>query len=109
MNRLVVVLALALASSAALAQPLPAEIVPDSSSQQALAAERDGKMREAIRLYTQLARKGDGKAALRIAEIYEKGLGDVGRDETEAAKWYNAARVLGQPPLIGDFPTPRPR
>ena len=99
MHRRSLVLALLLASSGVLAQP-------ESLYQQAVNAERDGKMPQAIRLYEQAARGGEGKAAFRLGEIYDKGLGGVQADYQQALKWYNAARVLGQPPLIGDFPKP---
>lgn len=72
--------------------------------QQAVSAERSGKMQDAIGLYMQAARSGEGKAAFRLGEIYEKGLGGVLADRQQALKWYNAARVLGYPPMVGDFP-----
>ena len=48
-----------------------------------------------VRALTAKARSGDGKAALRLAEIYDKGLG-VPRNYAESLKWYNAARILGE-------------
>jgi len=101
MKRVALTLALLLAGAAVLAQP--------SLYQQAATAERDGKMQDAIGLYTQAARSGDGKAAFRLGEIYEKGLGAVRADYQASLKWFNAARTLGYPPLIGDFPKPPPR
>src|SRR5687768_14460690 len=108
MDRLAFVLALLLASAVALAQPLPSEIAPPSFYEQATGFERDSKMQDAVRLYIQAARGGSGKAAFRLGEIYEKGLGGVPADYQQSLRWFNAARVLGYPPLIGDFP-PRPR
>ena len=96
MDRLAIVLALLLASASALAQPTLYE--------QALAAERAGKAKEAVELYVQAARKGSGRAAHRLGQIYEKGLGTVRADYQESLKWYNAARTLGYPPQTGDFP-----
>ena len=72
--------------------------------EQAAAAERAGKMREAVLLYAEAARSGDGKAAHRLGEIYEKGVGGQERNPDLALRWYNAARTLGYPPLVGDFP-----
>ena len=57
-----------------------------------------------LQAYAEAAKKGDGKAAYQLAEIYDKGLGGVKRDPELAHKWYNAARNLGYPPLVGDFP-----
>ena len=98
MERVALILALLFAGAAVVAQP--------SSYQQAAAAERDGKMQDAVALYTQAARGGNGKAAFRLGEIYEKGLGGVPTDYQQSLRWFNAARVLGYPPLIGDFPPP---
>jgi len=102
MGRFALVLALLLAGTAVLGQP-------DSLYQQALGAERDGKAREAVQLYERAARAGEGRAAYRLGEIYDKGIPGVSRDYAQALKWYNAARVLGYPPLTGDFPNPKPR
>jgi hypothetical protein len=67
-------------------------------------------MQQAMRLYVRAARAGEPKAATRLAEIYDKGIGGVERDYAQALKWRNAERALGGgPPLIGDFPNPRPR
>src|SRR5688500_15717417 len=102
MDRLAFVLALLLASAVALAQPLP------SIHGLATGFESDSNMQDAVRLYVQAASVGSVKAAFRLGEIYEKGLGGVPPDYQHALRWFNAARVLGYPPLIGDFP-PRPR
>jgi TPR repeat protein len=109
MDRRSLVLALLLASGLAAAQPFPAETSPPSVPlyEQAANAERDGDMQAAIKLYVRAARMGEGKAAGRLGEIYGQGIGGVPRDEVESAKWHNAARVLGHPPLIGDFPQRR--
>ena len=64
--------------------------------QQASALEKEGKGNEAVRAYTRAARAGNGKAAKRLGEIYDKGLVGVSRDYAESLKWYNAARVLGE-------------
>ena len=73
--------------------------------EQAAELEGTGKMREAVLAYTKAARSGDGKAAYRLGEIYDRGIGGIKRDYAEAQKWYNAARTLGgRTPLIGDFP-----
>jgi eukaryotic-like serine/threonine-protein kinase len=64
--------------------------------QQAAALEADGNGKEAVKLYTRAARSGNGKAAKRLGEIYDKGLAGIPRDYAESLKWYNAARVLGE-------------
>jgi serine/threonine-protein kinase len=64
--------------------------------QQAAAKESEGDNRAAVKLYTQAARAGSGKAAKRLGDIYTKGVDGVPRDYAESLKWYNAARVLGE-------------
>ena len=64
--------------------------------QEAEALEGQGNGKEAVKLYTRAARQGNGKAAKRLGEIYDKGLIGVPRDYAESLKWYNAARVLGE-------------
>jgi eukaryotic-like serine/threonine-protein kinase len=63
---------------------------------QAASLEQEGKGRDAVKMYTQAARSGSGKAAKRLGEIYDKGLVGISRDYAESLKWYNAARVLGE-------------
>lgn len=63
---------------------------------QASALEEQGKGNDAVKLYVRSARSGNGKAAKRLGEIYDKGLVGVSRDYAESLKWYNAARVLGE-------------
>jgi serine/threonine protein kinase len=58
--------------------------------------EQDGKGRDAVKKYMQAAKTGNGKAAKRLGEIYDKGLVGIPRDYAESLKWYNAARVLGE-------------
>jgi len=64
--------------------------------QQAETLEGQGNGKEAVKAYTRAARQGNGKAAKRLGEIYDKGLIGVPRDYAESLKWYNAARVLGE-------------
>jgi serine/threonine protein kinase len=64
--------------------------------QQALADENGGKVKEAIRLYRRAARGGNGKAAKRLGEIYDKGIPGVSRDYAESLQWYETARQLGE-------------
>ncbi len=76
-----------------------ASAVPMSAQQlfdPAQALEGEGKGGEAVKLYVRAARSGSGKAALRLGEIYDKGIAGVSRDYAESLKWYNAARVLGE-------------
>jgi eukaryotic-like serine/threonine-protein kinase len=64
--------------------------------EQASALEQQGKGNDAVKLYVRAARSGNGKAAKRLGDIYDKGLAGVPRDYAESLKWYNAARVLGE-------------
>jgi hypothetical protein len=68
----------------------------DALFSQAASLEQEGKGRDAVKMYTQAARSGNGKAAKRLGEIYDKGLIGISRDYAESLKWYNAARVLGE-------------
>jgi len=72
--------------------------------EQASALEQQGKGGDAVKVYVRAARAGNGKAAKRLGDIYDKGLAGVARDYAESLKWYNAARVLGE-----DVPLQRPR
>jgi TPR repeat protein len=64
--------------------------------EQASGLEQQGKGNEAVKVYVRAARSGNGKAAKRLGEIYDKGIAGVSRDYAESLKWYNAARVLGE-------------
>jgi serine/threonine-protein kinase len=64
--------------------------------EQASALEQQGKGNDAVKLYVRSARSGNGKAAKRLGDIFDKGLAGVSRDYAESLKWYNAARVLGE-------------
>jgi serine/threonine-protein kinase len=64
--------------------------------QQAESLEQQGKGNDAVKVYVRSARAGNGKAAKRLGEIYDKGIAGVSRDYAESLKWYNAARVLGE-------------
>jgi tRNA A-37 threonylcarbamoyl transferase component Bud32 len=68
----------------------------ESLFEQAAALEQQGKGNDAVKVYVKAARAGSGKAAKRLGEIYDKGIGGVSRDYAESLKWYNAARVLGE-------------
>jgi serine/threonine-protein kinase len=74
----------------------PAAPGGEALREQAEAAEEKGNGKEAVKLYTRAARSGNGKAAKRLGEIYDKGLAGIPRDYAESLKWYNAARVLGE-------------
>jgi TPR repeat protein len=66
------------------------------------AAEERKDMRAALTLYERAAKAGSGAAAKRLGEIYDKGVGGVPREYSQANRWYNAARALGEPiPLAG--------
>jgi eukaryotic-like serine/threonine-protein kinase len=64
--------------------------------QQGTGLEGEGRGTDAVKVYTQAARSGSGKAAKRLGEIYDKGLIGIPRDYAESLKWRNAARVLGE-------------
>ena len=64
--------------------------------QQALTMEGSGKAADAIRIYRRAARAGNGKAAKRLGEIYDKGVPGVSRDYAESLQWYETARQLGE-------------
>ena len=52
--------------------------------------------RGAVKIYRSLARNGNGKAAKRLGEIYDKGIAGVSRDYAESLQWYETARKLGE-------------
>ena len=64
--------------------------------QQAVALERSGKAVDAVRIYRRAARAGSGKAALRLAEIFDRGVPGVSRDYAESLQWYQTAQQLGE-------------
>ena len=76
--------------------PRSAANLAQTQFEQAQALERNGNGPGAVKLYISAARGGSGKAALRLAEIYDKGIADVPRDYPESLKWRNAARLLGE-------------
>lgn len=83
------------------------KLVTLQSNAAPLQARPDGKKlegREAISAYRAAARAGDCNSAARLGEIYRDGEGGIPRDQVEAEKWFNAARVLGC-----DAPTQRSR
>lgn len=63
---------------------------------EAAALEAAGRGPDAVKLYERAARSGSGKAALRLGEIYEKGIAGVAADYQASLRWRNAARVLGE-------------
>jgi len=76
-----------------------ASVAPGGSEtlfEQGMVLEQQGKGNDAVKMYVRAARSGSGKAAKRLGEIYDKGIGGVSRDYAESLKWYNAARVLGE-------------
>ena len=80
-------------------EPLYRYPSPSSSAQtfaEAAQFEQIGKGPEAVKMYMRAARDGNGKAALRLAEIYEKGIPGVERDYALSLRWYEAARAMGE-------------
>jgi hypothetical protein len=69
----------------------------ESLYQHALATERGGNAKDAVRLYRRAARAGSGKAAKRLGDIFACGLAGVARDDGEALRWYDLAFRLGEP------------
>jgi len=84
------------ARAKALEERSPLRPDPQTLYDQAAALELAGKGLEAVKMYIRAARSGHGKAALRLGEIFDKGIPGVSRDYPESLKWYNAARVLGE-------------
>lgn len=74
----------------------PAPASGEALFAQAAELERQDEGREAVKLYVTAARRGYGKAALRLGQIYEKGIPGVSLDLAEAIKWYHAARAMGE-------------
>jgi len=65
--------------------------------EQARALEASGHFSDAIRPYRLAARNGHGKAARRLGELYYGAVPAIEPNYAESAKWYNMARVLGEP------------
>lgn len=61
----------------------------------ARAAEGDGRMAEATRLYKDAASAGSGDAAKRLGEIYWRGAPGVDRDLAESLRWNRVAETHG--------------
>jgi hypothetical protein len=68
----------------------------DALYRQALALENGGDAKGAIRIYRRAARAGNGSAAKRLGEIFDKGVPGVSRDYAESLQWYEVARQLGE-------------
>ena len=62
----------------------------------AQAEEAEGNVGDAIRIYRFAANKGSGRAALRLGEIYGKGVVAAKPDPRESLVWYQRARDLGE-------------
>lgn len=63
---------------------------------EATVLETQGKGAEAVKMYMRAAREGSGKAALRLAQIYEEGIPGVSRDYALSLRWYYTARAMGE-------------
>jgi TPR repeat protein len=74
------------------------ELPPESEKQYQLARDMEscGYAKDAIRVYRHAARAGNGKAAARLAKIFDCGAPGVSRDYAEALRWHEAARKLGE-------------
>ena len=83
------------AASPSQAAPLSKAAEADLLYQQGLKMEgTDAKA--AVRIYRRAARDGNGKAAKRLGELFDKGAPGVDRDYQEALSWYSKARELGE-------------
>ncbi|HEV3009817.1 MAG TPA: hypothetical protein VGX52_12340 [Burkholderiales bacterium] len=90
--------------------PEPAPWGGQALYEQALDLESEDRGAEAVGIYARAARSGSGKAALRLGEIYEKGIPGVARHDANSRRWCNVARILGEdvpasrlgPPAPGD-------
>jgi serine/threonine-protein kinase len=83
------------------AAPAVAAVVPKAIPEHEALYEKARSMegsdaKGAVRLYRQAARKGSGKAAKRLGEIFDKGLAEISRDYQESLSWYEKARELGE-------------
>jgi serine/threonine-protein kinase len=88
-----------LPSSSASSAPSPAASVPAAPSVDLFAqaeAMEASDPKAAVKIYRSLARKGNGKAAKRLGEIYDKGITGIPRDYAESLQWYETARKLGE-------------
>jgi serine/threonine protein kinase len=85
-----------IAEARALAEKVKVETSGESLFREAFALERRGKGGDAVKVYARAAVAGNGKAAKRLGEIYDKGIAGVSRNNAESLKWYNAARLLGE-------------
>jgi serine/threonine-protein kinase len=84
------------ASAAAVpAAPLSKAAEGEVLYQQALKME-GSDIKAAVRIYRRAARDGNGKAAKRLGELYDKGVPGVDRDYQESLSWYEKARELGE-------------
>ena len=76
--------------------PEPAPWGGQALYEQALDLESEDRGAEAVGIYARAARSGSGKAALRLGEIYEKGIPGVPRHDANSRRWCNVARILGE-------------
>jgi serine/threonine-protein kinase len=83
------------AASASPAAPLSKAAEADLLYQQGLKME-GSDAKGAVRIYRRAARDGNGKAAKRLGELFDKGAPGVDRDYQEALSWYSKARELGE-------------
>lgn len=72
---------------------------PDSARdnwlQAAQRAEREGRMDDAVKYYTWAYRRGSGRAARALGDIYARGDSAAGRNLSEQLQWYEKAKALG--------------
>jgi serine/threonine-protein kinase len=68
---------------------------PSALLKQGQAAEGEGDLRTAMRLYREAARGGSGQAAKLLGDIYNTGKGEVPRDYSESLRWYAVAEKAG--------------
>jgi TPR repeat protein len=85
----------AAAAAAVPAAPLSKAAEADLLYQQGLKME-GSDAKGAVRIYRRAARDGNGKAAKRLGELFDKGAPGVDRDYQEALSWYSKARELGE-------------
>ena len=78
-----------------LVQAGPAEAAQNPPAYRVLIAK--GKYRDAVRVLTKLARKGDPKAQFQLAVMQRSGLGTP-RDDQSARKWLKQAAATGHKP-----------
>lgn len=79
----------------AASEPASSRREAEDNYARAVALEKEGNLRDAIKIYRSAARAGSGQAAKRLGDIYATGAPGVSRDYRESLQWYETARQRG--------------